>query len=77
VYFVRADMPPTLVLHGDSDKLVPVYQARSFAEKCRAAGARYKLVEREGKDHGWPEMMTDRAQFADWFDQHLRGNPAR
>jgi acetyl esterase/lipase len=72
---VHARMAPTLVLHGDADKLVPVYQARLFAEKCRATGATQRLVEREGKDHTWPEMATDRAQFADWFDRHLARKP--
>lgn len=73
IYFVSARMAPTLVLHGDADKLVIPYQAKIFEEKCRAVGANYQLVWREGKDHGWPEMTTDRAQFVAWFDRHLRG----
>ena len=76
IRFVKADMPPTLVFHGDADKTVPIYQAKAFEAACRAAGATYRLVVREGKDHGWPEMATDRATFADWFDQHLRGEAA-
>lgn len=73
IRFVSARMAPTLVLHGDSDKLVPIHQARIFEEKCRAAGAPYRLVVREGEDHGWPEMATDRAQFVAWFNRHLLG----
>lgn len=73
VYFVSARMAPTLVLHGDADKLVIPYQAKIFEEKCRAVGANYQLVWRGGKDHGWPEMATDRAQFVAWFDRYLRG----
>lgn len=73
IHFVTAKMAPTLVLHGDADKLVMPYQARSFEEKCRAVGAPYQLIFREGKDHGWPEMVTDREQFADWFDHYLLG----
>ena len=73
IRFVSPRMAPTLVLHGDSDKLVPLHQAKIFEEKCRAVGAPYQLVVREGKDHGWPEMATDRAQFVTWFDRHLRG----
>ena len=71
VHFVSAQAAPMLVLHGDSDQLVPLYQARRFEEKCRAVGANYRLVVRAGKDHGWPEMAADRAQFVAWFDQHL------
>ncbi len=73
IYFVSARMVPTLVLHGDADKLVFPYQARIFEEKCQSVNAPYKLVMREGKDHNWSEMATDRAQFVAWFDQHLRG----
>lgn len=73
IHFVSAGMAPTLVLDGDTDKLVLPYQARIFEEKCKSVGAPYKLVMREGKDHGWPEMATDRAQFVGWFDQHLLG----
>ena len=32
-----------------------------------------KLVVREGKDHGWPEMAQDAQLLADWFDTYLRG----
>ncbi len=71
IHFVTPRAAPMLVLHGDSDQLVPLFQARRFEEKCRTAGAAYRLVVREGKDHGWPEMATDRAQFVAWFDQHL------
>lgn len=71
IRFVKATMPPTLVLHGDVDKTVPIYQARAFADAVRAAGGTSKLVVREGKDHTWPEMAAERAQFAEWFDRYL------
>jgi acetyl esterase/lipase len=32
---VHADAPPTLIIHGDKDTLVPVKQARHFAEELR------------------------------------------
>ena len=73
IRFVRSSMPPTFVIHGDVDKTVPLYQAQAFEAACRAAGGTCQIVVREGKDHTWPEMAADRVQFADWFDQHLRG----
>jgi acetyl esterase/lipase len=73
ILFVTSNMAPTLVIHGDADKLVPIYQARIFEKRCQEVGAPYKLIVREGKDHGWPEMGADMVLFADWFDQHLRG----
>jgi acetyl esterase/lipase len=73
INYVTAKMAPTLVIHGDADKQVPIYQARIFEQKCKEAGATYKLIVREGKDHGWPGMEKDMVLFADWFDQYLRG----
>ena len=75
LYFVTAAVPPTLIVHGDADKLVPIYQAELFVKRCQEAGVTtpVKLVRKPGKDHGWPGIEQDITLFADWFDQHLRG----
>ena len=73
INYVTSNMPPTLVIHGDADKLVPIYQAEIFKKRCTEAHAPFKLIVREGKDHGWKEMAEDMTIFADWFDEHLRG----
>lgn len=73
LYYVTSKMAPTLVIHGDADKLVPIYQAQIFEKKCKETGAPYKLIVRPGKDHGWAGMDKDLLLFSDWFDQHLRG----
>jgi acetyl esterase/lipase len=73
IYFVTSNMPPTLVMHGDADKTVPIFQATSFEARCRAVHAPFKLIIKPGADHGWPGMDADVRMFADWFDEHLRG----
>jgi acetyl esterase/lipase len=73
IYFITPKLPPTLIIHGDADKLVPYQQAESFVQKAQAAGATAKLINRPGKAHGWPELVNDLTLFADWFDEHLRG----
>ena len=73
IYFVHSNMPPILIIHGDADTLVPIYQARTFVKRCEAAGSTAKLVVREGKNHGWLDMGKDMELFSDWFDEHLRG----
>ncbi len=73
VYFITAKMPPTLIIHGDADKLVPYQQAELFVKKAQEAGATAKLITKPGKAHGWPDMGGDVALLADWFDEHLRG----
>ena len=72
-YYVTSNTPPTLIIHGDADKLVPIYQARQFMERCEKAHVPAKLVVREGKEHGWSGIEKDVEILADWFDQHLRG----
>jgi acetyl esterase/lipase len=76
IYFVHSNTPPVLIIHGDADKLVPIYQAEIFVERCRGMGVKAELVVREGKDHGWPEILKDLEILADWFDAHLRTGPA-
>jgi acetyl esterase/lipase len=73
IYFIHSNMPPVLIMHGDADKLVPIYQARMFVKRCEEFDNTAKLIERPGKEHGWPEMFKDMEIFADWFDEYLRG----
>ena len=73
IYFVTSNMPPTLILHGDADKLVPIYQAQQFQKRCQEVGARCEVVVKPGGDHGWPDMTKDFSLMADWFDENLRG----
>jgi acetyl esterase/lipase len=73
IYLVTSNLPPTLIIHGDADKLVPIQQAEAFVRRAQEAGATAKLVVKEGKAHGWPDMAADVALLADWFDEYLRG----
>jgi acetyl esterase/lipase len=73
IYFVHSNMPPILIIHGDADMLVPICQAQTFVKRCEAVGSTARLVVREGKPHGWPNMGKDMEIIADWFDEHLRG----
>ena len=72
VSHVSADDPPTLIIHGDADRLVPIQQAQSLVEKLMAAGVEAKLVTKPGAAHGWPGQEKDVALIADWFDAHLK-----
>ena len=73
INFVHAGQPPILIVQGDSDRLVPLYQAQIFVKKCEEVKAPVKLIVKEGKDHGWQGMDADMRVMADWFDEHLRG----
>ncbi|WP_435007926.1 nitrilase-related carbon-nitrogen hydrolase [Tundrisphaera lichenicola] len=71
-YHVSPDDPPTLIVHGDADKLVPIQQAELIVEKLKEVGVPAKLVVKAGAAHGWPDMGSDLAAFADWFDLYLK-----
>jgi acetyl esterase/lipase len=75
VNHVTADDPPTLIIHGDKDWLVPIQQAELIIEKLKGANVDAKLVVKAGADHGWSDMKPDTALIAEWFDSHLRQVP--
>ncbi|MDB6125175.1 MAG: axeA [Pedosphaera sp.] len=74
VYYITSNMPPTLIIHGNADTLVPIQQAEIFVERSKEVGAEAKLIVKEGQGHGWADWLTkDTEVCADWFDEHLRG----
>ena len=75
LYAVSADDPPMLLMHGDKDFFVPIYQSEVFLKALKAAGVSSELVVKTGGQHGWPEMEKDVQKFADWFDRHLTPKP--
>ena len=57
----RLAATPLLVMHGDSDPVVPVEQSRAFVERCRAAGGNVEFVVYEDEGHGFrkPDNQLD------------------
>jgi acetyl esterase/lipase len=72
IYHVSSETPPTLVIHGDADKLVPLQQSEAFVSKLKETGIETRLVTKPGAGHGWAELNKDLETVADWFDAHLR-----
>jgi acetyl esterase/lipase len=68
---VTSQAPPTLIIHGDKDLLVPLQQSQLMVEKLKAAGVPCELVVKEGAAHGWVGIDKDFEKLADWFDRHL------
>jgi acetyl esterase/lipase len=73
IYYITPQLPPTFIIHGDQDFLVPLQQSQTFVAKAKQAGAIAQLVVKPGAAHGWADRQPDYAQFADWFDTYLRG----
>jgi len=79
---VGASAPPTLLIHGDVDSLVPYSQSTAMEAALRAANVPVKLLTVPGGEHGadfgaagkphpeWPDYYRE---TVGWFDQQLRG----
>jgi dipeptidyl aminopeptidase/acylaminoacyl peptidase len=74
---VDAGDPPTILVHGDADKAVPLQQSRRLIDRLSAAKVPARLIVREGRGHAWPGWEADGALIAEWFDAYLRPGPAR
>ena len=72
IYHVTQDDAPTLIIHGDADKLVPIQQAESIVARFKEVGVPAELVVRKGAGHGWPTLLQDISTLANWFDRHLK-----
>lgn len=71
IYWVTSKAPPTLIIHGDADELVPIEQSRRLIAKLDEAKVPAKLEVRKGKGHGWPDAESDVKMMLEWFSEHL------
>jgi len=69
---VSKDSAPTLIIHGDSDTLVPIQQSERIMARFKEAGVPAQLVVKHGAGHGWLTIALDMPTIADWFDKYLR-----
>jgi acetyl esterase/lipase len=69
---VTQDDPPTLIIHGDKDALVPLQQSERIVDELKKAGVETKLIIRKGAAHGWLALDRDLLQLANWFDKYLK-----
>jgi dipeptidyl aminopeptidase/acylaminoacyl peptidase len=53
VYYVKAGDPPMLLVHGDSDTLVPLGQSTVFDEALTKAGVPHQLLAVKNGGHGF------------------------
>jgi acetyl esterase/lipase len=68
---VTKESAPALIVHGDKDDLVPIYQAERMVARYKEAGVPAELVVKPGAGHGWADQAKDVERFADWFDRHM------
>jgi acetyl esterase/lipase len=72
IYFVTADDPPLLLIHGDKDSTVPLQQSEVLKAKYEEAGLEVKLIVEPGGAHTyWPGIEEQYVEIAKWFDAYL------
>ena len=71
IYGISKKTPPTLIVHGEADALVPIQQSERYVARLKEEGVEAKLERRPNKGHGWAGMEADLAIMAEWFDKHL------
>ncbi len=63
--------PPTLIVHGDSDALVPLQQSEAMAAKMKEAGATCELIVKKGGAHDGVLIKEYLPRAIEWFDKYL------
>lgn len=73
IVHVSPDDPPTLLIHGDQDMLVPVSNSRLIYEEFQKNKVKTELIIIEGAAHGFKGDDAKRAEaaMASWFEQTL------
>ncbi len=69
---VSSDDPPTLIIHGTKDIVVPMQQSESIITKLREVKVPCHFILKEGGGHGWRNRDVEEKNFVDWFNKYLK-----
>lgn len=75
ITYVDAGDPPTMIVHGTEDNLVPIEQSNLLSDAFEKTGVEHEYIKVEGDGH----MVTSRDAYlaiAEFFDKHLGGDSA-
>ena len=73
ILHVSSDDPPTLLIHGDEDRLVPLSNSERIRDAFKEAKVATQLIVIEGAGHGFRGEHSSQAAaaLADWFERYL------
>jgi acetyl esterase/lipase len=71
ITFVNAKYPPTLIVHGDADKVVPLQQARTMDQALTQAGVEHELAVVHGGGHDDKTFRPGVTKAVQWFAARL------
>lgn len=74
----RPRLPPTLILHGSADTIVPVCHARALEQLLLEQSTAYEIKIYEGQGHGLAgaAQFDAAARVVRFLDQHLQSSAA-
>lgn len=73
IYGVKAGFPPTYLIHGDKDDLVPLQQSQKLDALFASLGIDHKLTVVPGGGHGGDAFIPYFSNAIDWFNEKLKG----
>lgn len=73
IVHVSSDDPPTLLIHGDKDQLVPVSNSKIIYEAFQKNNVKTELIIIEGAGHGFrgDDSVRANAAMVAWFEKTL------
>lgn len=79
INFFSSDDPPTLIIHGEKDQIVPINEGESIYQALLKTGVETKFVKIPGVGHSFIGENEDKAkdqalaESISWFEEHLVG----
>lgn len=73
VSYVTKDAPPTLIMHGNADRTVPIIQGEIMFKKLQSTRVGSQHIEFESTNH-WPTIEQAQRGVSEtlrWFVKHL------
>lgn len=67
----KPGMPPVLLVHGDSDPVVPLDQSEQMVAALKEKGNEASLVVKKDGGHFWLTIPEEILLIRGWFDTHL------
>ena len=71
ITFVNPKYPPTLIVHGDDDKIVPLQQAQTMDQALTKTGVEHKLEVIPGGGHDGKTFGIGVMKAVEWFKDKL------
>jgi acetyl esterase/lipase len=77
IHYAKVSAPPTLIIHGDKDRVVPVSQSQDLARRLDSLQVEYQLHLLKDVDHGFINATDDQKHhvqqwIVDFIEEHYR-----